>query len=388
MPYLVLDSGSGEKVQYRISEAGLKLGRDPDCDLVLPSDAASRHHATVFLKAGKAHFRDEKSHNGSLVNGRKVEEKQLADGDRLVVGGFTLIYMERDPYGEDSVQMSVRAAAEMVSDEPEPWNAPSSTASAKAAPAPAPAVAAAPPAASRTRVPVALLVFVFGFTILLLTLFAWVAWQALPDSVKRPPGSTAAPEEGSGAALPLTPLAEAPPPWRDEAGIVEVPQPQEFTRGEVGGRSIQFVGPGGAKYASSITVEVTPASAGATTSSEHALVERSLAAELGARFQRLSAGPLTVGGEPMMFLIYQRSTAEGVVIQNWVVLGIREGHRVAFRLTAEMAQWDRLRGLFGSFLGQVRFPPPVPPAAATDATPEPGATPAATSAAPASPPTP
>jgi hypothetical protein len=252
--------------------------------------------------------------------------------------------------------MPIHEAAAYVG-EPEPAPGPRAP---ERAPAPAPA---APPAkawapaapAPRSRVPVGLLLGVFGFTIGLLALFAWVAWQVLPDDMKRVGGAGPTPTATASATAPPAAAVQTPG-WRDVDGVVEVPQPPDFTRGEAGARSIQFLGPPGTKFASSITVEVTGASAGATTASEHALVERSLAAELGSRFQRLSAGPLTVAGEPMMFLIYQRTTADGVLIQNWLVLGVKDGHRVAFRLTGEMAQWDRLRGLFGALLTQVRFP--------------------------------
>jgi FHA domain/Double zinc ribbon len=73
----------------------LVLGRDPEESLVAAAfadyDNVSRRHATVTVSdSGGATIRDERSTNGTFVNGDRVlpgTEAHLADGDRVRLGG-------------------------------------------------------------------------------------------------------------------------------------------------------------------------------------------------------------------------------------------------------------------------------------------------------------
>jgi pSer/pThr/pTyr-binding forkhead associated (FHA) protein len=73
----------------------LVLGRDPEESLVAAAfadyDNVSRRHATVTVSdSGNATIRDERSTNGTFVNGDRVlpgTEARLADGDRVRLAG-------------------------------------------------------------------------------------------------------------------------------------------------------------------------------------------------------------------------------------------------------------------------------------------------------------
>ena len=73
----------------------LVLGRDPEESLVAAAfadyDNVSRRHATVTVSdAGRATIRDERSTNGTFVNGDRVlpgMEARLADGDSVRLAG-------------------------------------------------------------------------------------------------------------------------------------------------------------------------------------------------------------------------------------------------------------------------------------------------------------
>ena len=70
------------------------LGRDTDCEVVLIEDGVSRRHARVTLDASGTHIlEDLGSTNGTWVNGERVEQRVLLDGDRLVMGRAVLKFL-------------------------------------------------------------------------------------------------------------------------------------------------------------------------------------------------------------------------------------------------------------------------------------------------------
>lgn len=68
------------------------LGRSPSNDIVLKEAKVSRQHAAIQLKEEKHVVIDLKSSNGVFVNGKKVEEQALEDGDEIAIGSYRMIY--------------------------------------------------------------------------------------------------------------------------------------------------------------------------------------------------------------------------------------------------------------------------------------------------------
>jgi hypothetical protein len=68
----------------------LRLGRSTSCDVVLPDDSVSRHHAEIAVRGGVCVVRDLGSCNGTWVNGRAVTRARLRRGDELVLGETVL----------------------------------------------------------------------------------------------------------------------------------------------------------------------------------------------------------------------------------------------------------------------------------------------------------
>src|SRR6185436_5694645 len=63
-----------------------RIGRGLECDIVLSDPLSSRVHATVVLEDGEYWVRDAGSRNGSFVNGQKIDEARLSEGNLLKVG--------------------------------------------------------------------------------------------------------------------------------------------------------------------------------------------------------------------------------------------------------------------------------------------------------------
>jgi hypothetical protein len=72
------------------------IGRDPQNDVVLDDRRVSRKHAEIRLRLGRYTLYDLQSTNGTYVNGRRVAEKVLDDGDKISVGGLEITFRSAD----------------------------------------------------------------------------------------------------------------------------------------------------------------------------------------------------------------------------------------------------------------------------------------------------
>jgi len=70
----------------------LVIGRGPESDLRVADAFASSRHCVVAGDGRRWWVRDLGSRNGTKVNGEAVVERELRDGDRLEVGGTTIVF--------------------------------------------------------------------------------------------------------------------------------------------------------------------------------------------------------------------------------------------------------------------------------------------------------
>ncbi|HEX9035897.1 MAG TPA: FHA domain-containing protein [Ktedonobacterales bacterium] len=95
-PVLVEESGKNPGMEYPVRKDRITIGRHRDSDIFLEDLAVSRLHTTIMRDAsGQCVLRDENSANGTFVNGQKVAEQPLRDGDKVQVGQTTLIFHNR-----------------------------------------------------------------------------------------------------------------------------------------------------------------------------------------------------------------------------------------------------------------------------------------------------
>lgn len=85
MASLVLPNGE----RVGISTDTISIGRGNDCTIMLGDQNASRRHAEVRPVDGGYALVDLASTNGTLVNGRRVHEHLLSDGDQITFGQTT-----------------------------------------------------------------------------------------------------------------------------------------------------------------------------------------------------------------------------------------------------------------------------------------------------------
>ncbi len=72
----------------------ITIGRSSDNDIVIPDVLASRHHATLVPAPGGAEIRDNRSINGTFVNGARVEQARLNEGDTVTIGNVDLLFRD------------------------------------------------------------------------------------------------------------------------------------------------------------------------------------------------------------------------------------------------------------------------------------------------------
>ena len=92
-PRLVLAAtpDSPERV-LPLTRASTVLGRGNEADVRLPDTGVSRRHAELQLEGHSVRIADLGSTNGTRVNGRRVDEALLEDGDAVDIGATRLTF--------------------------------------------------------------------------------------------------------------------------------------------------------------------------------------------------------------------------------------------------------------------------------------------------------
>ena len=79
---------------FPLSSARQLIGRESNCDIVIPDINASRTHAELrFEQPGVWVLTDLGSTNGTLVNGRQITSQVLQGGERIVMGTTNLQFV-------------------------------------------------------------------------------------------------------------------------------------------------------------------------------------------------------------------------------------------------------------------------------------------------------
>ena len=81
-------------LRFELREGVITVGRSSQADCPLEDEAVSRRHFELEVKPSGIELRDLGSGNGTRVNGRRVEQALLRDGDRIVAGNSTIEFRE------------------------------------------------------------------------------------------------------------------------------------------------------------------------------------------------------------------------------------------------------------------------------------------------------
>ena len=97
-PVLIGQTGPVQGNRYAIPPAGVTIGRENDCEIVIPDRQVSRRHVKIDRRAGKTYLQDLASKNGTCINGTPVkDEMEVKDGDLIQVAlAAVFLYIASD----------------------------------------------------------------------------------------------------------------------------------------------------------------------------------------------------------------------------------------------------------------------------------------------------
>lgn len=92
-PYLLVP-GEGADRRVELSAEVTRIGRSSEADVRLADTGVSRLHAELRLLGEEVVLVDLGSTNGTTLNGQRVQEGRLRDGDRIGVGSSSLLFRQ------------------------------------------------------------------------------------------------------------------------------------------------------------------------------------------------------------------------------------------------------------------------------------------------------
>lgn len=92
-PALIWRPKLGDEQVFSLENRIVRIGRHDENDIMLSGPTVSARHATVRREQVGVVIEDEGSLNGTFVNGRRVEQQLLEDGDQVQIGPHLLLYL-------------------------------------------------------------------------------------------------------------------------------------------------------------------------------------------------------------------------------------------------------------------------------------------------------
>jgi pSer/pThr/pTyr-binding forkhead associated (FHA) protein len=86
--------GSRETLLIALGDEPMHVGRGLAAELRLDENSVSRRHAILVPRPTGARVLDDRSSNGTFVNGRRIVQADLKHGDVLTLGRVVLRYLE------------------------------------------------------------------------------------------------------------------------------------------------------------------------------------------------------------------------------------------------------------------------------------------------------
>jgi predicted component of type VI protein secretion system len=92
--YVIIRKGNAPWRSFELSRQRTNIGRSPDNDIVFDDVAVSARHASIYRDSqGQFILHNEQSTAGTTVNGQRIDECRLADGDMIEMGQTVLTFI-------------------------------------------------------------------------------------------------------------------------------------------------------------------------------------------------------------------------------------------------------------------------------------------------------
>jgi pSer/pThr/pTyr-binding forkhead associated (FHA) protein len=86
--------GPDQSLLIPLGDDVLHVGRGLVADLQLDDISVSRRHAIILQRESGARIMDDRSLNGTFVNGRRIDSVDLRSGDVITLGRCELCYLD------------------------------------------------------------------------------------------------------------------------------------------------------------------------------------------------------------------------------------------------------------------------------------------------------
>src|SRR5450755_1786842 len=111
LAYLVVLAGVSAGEMFKLQADKTVVGRGPTVGVRLNDEGVSREHCQFMREGEKIIVVDLGSTNGTFVNGIKVDRKELADGDKIMVGSTTILKFTYHDYLDEVFQRQMYESA-------------------------------------------------------------------------------------------------------------------------------------------------------------------------------------------------------------------------------------------------------------------------------------
>lgn len=96
MPKIVIKFRGVVRGEIPLIKKTTLIGRAPTNEIPINNLAVSRKHAEIQWNGSRFVIKDLNSSNGTYIHGRRIQEKPLEDGDLILVGKHTLLFVDQD----------------------------------------------------------------------------------------------------------------------------------------------------------------------------------------------------------------------------------------------------------------------------------------------------
>lgn len=85
--FMLYQEGTPEEQIYPFTDDVVTIGRGRDNGIQIRNDSKiSRYHCKVYRRTSNFYIEDNKSSNGTLVNGELITERRLFGGEKIIIG--------------------------------------------------------------------------------------------------------------------------------------------------------------------------------------------------------------------------------------------------------------------------------------------------------------
>jgi pSer/pThr/pTyr-binding forkhead associated (FHA) protein len=92
MAWLVQKFNDTEITRWEIGDTPLVFGRAVDATVFIEDPGVSRQHCTVEKTEEGFILTDLESHNGTFVNGQRIRQTRLKNGDEILIGKYIFLF--------------------------------------------------------------------------------------------------------------------------------------------------------------------------------------------------------------------------------------------------------------------------------------------------------